>query len=85
MSDAKRLLAEGATDAVGFLGGALLGYGIGHLMGFDIFSQGYDTRSILAIALVGLGGGVGLNLARRWRNARAAASHPSTTSPSKGK
>ena len=85
MSDAKRLLAEGATDAVGFLGGALLGYGIGHLMGFDIFSQGYDTRSILAIALVGLGGGVGLNLARRWRNARAAASNPSTTAPSKGK
>ena len=86
MSEVQRLFSEGATDAVGFLGGALLGYGIGHLMGFDIFSQGYDTRSILAIALVGLGGGVGLNLARRWRNARAAASHPSTTAPpSKGK
>ncbi|QIL83455.1 hypothetical protein G7047_28550 [Diaphorobacter sp. HDW4A] len=76
MSDVKRLFAEGATDAVGFLGGALLGFSIGYVMGLDIFSQGYDTRSILAIALVGLGGGVGLNLARRWRNSRATASAP---------
>ncbi len=73
MSDMKRLLVEGTADAVGFLGGALLGYGIGHLLGLDLFSQGYDTRSIIAIALVGLGGGLGLNLARRWRMARMAA------------
>ena len=72
MSDVQRLFAEGATDAVGFLGGALIGYGIGYVLGLELFSQGYDARSIFAIALVGLGGGLGLNLARRWRNARAA-------------
>ena len=74
MSDVQRLFAEGATDAVGFLGGALIGYGIGYVLGLELFSQGYDARSIFAIALVGLGGGLGLNLARRWRNARAASS-----------
>ena len=83
MSDVKRLFTEGATDAVGFLGGALIGYGIGWVMGLNIFSEGYDTRSILAIALVGLGGGVGLNLARRWRSARAA--HTAATTPFKSK
>lgn len=70
MSTSRRLLVEGASDAIGFLAGALLGYGIGYLLGLDLFAEGYDTRSIFAIALVGLGGGVGLNLARRWRNAR---------------
>lgn len=71
MSDVQRLLAEGAADAVGFLAGALAGFGIGWLLGLDIFAEGYDTRSILAIALVGLGGGIGLSAARRWRMARA--------------
>lgn len=80
MSDVRRLFVEGAADAVGFLGGALIGFGIGHLLGFDIFSEGYDTRSILGIALVGLGGGFGLNIARRWRMARAhAAASPGNT------
>ncbi len=75
MSQSKRLLIEGASDAVGFLAGALIGYGIGYLLGLDLFAEGYDTRSILAIALVGLGGGVGLNAARRWRASRQAQSN----------
>ena len=29
MSDSKRLLIEGLSDAVGFVGGALLGFGAG--------------------------------------------------------
>lgn len=73
MSTSRRLLVEGASDAIGFLAGALLGYGIGYVLGLDLFAEGYDTRSIFAIALVGLGGGIGLNLARRWRSARAPA------------
>ena len=73
MSATQRLLLEGLSDAVGFVGGALAGYGLGLLLGMDIFDQGYGSASILSIALVGLGGGLGLHLARRWRAARMTA------------
>ena len=61
------LLLEGLSDAVGFIGGALAGYWAGVLLGLDIFAAGYGPGQIGAIALVGLGGGGGLHLARRWR------------------
>jgi hypothetical protein len=64
----KSLLVEGLSDAAGFVGGALLGFGIGRLFGLDIFAPGYTNSSIFGIVLVGLGGGLGLQLARRWRN-----------------
>ena len=67
----KSLLIEGLSDAIGFVGGALLGYWVGRLLGLDIFSQGYDNASIFGIVLVGLGGGLGLQLARRWRKRRS--------------
>ena len=63
----KSLLVEGLSDAVGFVGGALLGFWVGSLLGLDIFSEGYDSATIFAIVLVGLGGGLGLQLARGWR------------------
>ncbi len=63
----KSLLIEGLSDAIGFVGGALLGFWIGRLLGLDIFSAGYDNASVAGIVLVGLGGGAGLQLARRWR------------------
>jgi hypothetical protein len=62
-----KLLIEGLSDAVGFIGGALLGFWVGKLLGLDIFSAGYGNASIGGIVLVGLGGGLGLQLARRWR------------------
>jgi len=68
MSEAKKLLIEGLSDAVGFIGGALAGYWISQFLGWDIFSEGYNGASIGAIALVGLGGGGGLQLARAWRS-----------------
>ena len=71
MSDARQLLLEGVSDAVGFVGGALAGYWLGQLLGWDIFSEGYNGTSIGAIVLVGLGGGGGLQLARAWRRAQA--------------
>jgi hypothetical protein len=61
------LLLEGVSDAVGFVLGALLGYGLGQLLGLDIFAAGYGNASMGGIVLVGLGGGTGLSLARRWR------------------
>lgn len=62
----KPSLASGAADAVGFLGGALAGFWIGQWLGFDIFAPGYGTGSLLGIALVGIGGGLGVQAARRW-------------------
>jgi hypothetical protein len=60
-------LIEGLTDAIGFMVGALLGYGVGAAFGLDLFAPGYGTGSIIAILLVGLGGGSGLQAARRFR------------------
>lgn len=62
-----KLLLEGLSDAIGFVGGALLGFWLGRLLGWDIFAAGYSNASIGGIVLTGLGGGLGLQLARRWR------------------
>jgi hypothetical protein len=64
-------LIEGLTDAIGFVVGALLGYGVGAAFGLDLFAPGYGTGSIIAILLVGLGGGSGLQAARRFRAPKA--------------
>lgn len=79
MSTAKKLLLEGVSDAAGFMGGALAGYTLGQVTGWNIFDQGYGITSLLGIACVGLGGGLGLHLARRCRNrsTRAKASQSS--------
>ena len=61
---------EGLTDAIGFVAGALVGFGVGLALGFDVFAPGYETASIIGIVLVGLGGGAGLQLARAWRASR---------------
>ena len=62
-----KLWLEGLSDAIGFVGGALLGFWGGRLLGLDIFAPGYGNASMGGIALVGLGGGLGLQIARRWR------------------
>jgi hypothetical protein len=64
---ARSPLLEGISDAVGFVGGALLGFWAGRLLGWDVFASGYGTDSIGGIVLVGLGGGLGLQLARKWQ------------------
>ena len=60
-------LIEGLTDAIGFVVGALLGYGLGVTFGLNLFAEGYGTGSVIAIVLVGLGGGMGLQGARHMR------------------
>ena len=67
----KQLLAQGLGDAVGFVVGALLGFFVGQLLGCDVFDAGYSTRSMVGIALVGLGGAMGLQAARRWLQGKA--------------
>ncbi len=66
------LWLDGVSDAIGFVGGALLGFWIGRLLGLDIFAPGYGNASMGAILLVGLGSGLGVKLARMWRAAQAA-------------
>ena len=63
----KSMLVEGLTDAIGFIGGALLGFWLGKLLGLNIFDPGYSNASLVAIGLAGLGGGLGVQVARRVR------------------
>ena len=63
-------LADGISDAVGFVGGALAGFWLGQWRGMDIFAPGYGTPALIGIALVGLGGGLGLHAAKRWQASR---------------
>ena len=64
------LLVEGLSDAAGFVGGVLLAYWIGTLLGFDPLADGYGGSAIGGIVLAGIGGGLGLQMARRWRVSR---------------
>ena len=63
-------LAIGISDALGFVVGCLAGYGLGKLIGMDVFAPGYNDSSLVGIVLVGLGGGLGLQWARRWQQRR---------------
>ena len=67
-----RLLMQGLTDAVGFVGGALAGYWLARAAGIDVLRDLHSNASVLGIAAIGLGGGIGLAAARRWRQARDA-------------
>ena len=64
------LLIQGLTDAGGFVAGVLLAWMVGRLLGFDPLAPGYDSASLGGIVLAGLGGGGGVQLARRWRASR---------------
>ncbi|SFM74323.1 hypothetical protein [Variovorax sp. OV329] len=63
-----RLLVQGVAQAAGFLLGALIGRYAGLFMGLDAFADGgsYSGRAMGGILLIGLGGGAGVQLARRW-------------------
>ena len=68
-----RALNEGLVDAIGFVAGALVGWLLGRWLGFDFMNEpGYNTPAIIGIALVGLGGGLGVGASRRLAARRAA-------------
>ena len=83
MPTARQLLIEGLSDAAGFVGGGMLGYGLGQWMDWDLFTQGYGASALLGIASVGIGCGVGLQVARRlravWQARSTSAARPSST------
>jgi hypothetical protein len=64
------LLVEGLTDAIGFLAGVLIAWLVAYLLGFDPMAPGYGGSAVAGIVLAGIGGGAGLQLARRWRAPR---------------
>ena len=82
MPDTRQLLREGLSDAIGFVGGAVAGYWLGQLLGWNLFSAGYNSASMGAILLVGLGGGGGLHLARHWRAQQNARANPNDSESS---
>ena len=66
----KSPLAEGLTDALGFITGAILAYLAGLLLGLNAMAPGYGNSTIAGMVLIGLGGGLGVQLARRWQALR---------------
>ena len=62
-----RALMDGLTDAAGFVAGGLLGFGLTHALGMDVFAPGYSNAGIAGILLLGLSGGLGVQAARRLR------------------
>jgi hypothetical protein len=66
----KSPLAEGLSDALGFITGAILAYLAGLLFGLNAMAPGYGNSTIAGMVLIGLGGGLGVQLARRWHALR---------------
>ena len=67
-------LAEGLIDAVGFVGGALAGWWVGRLLGFDLLASDDTTaRALIAWVLLLAGCGAGKWASMQWRMRRAAA------------
>jgi len=54
------------AQAAGFAAGALAGYVLARLLGIDLLRDPYGSRSVLAVAAIGLCGGIGIGAARRW-------------------
>jgi hypothetical protein len=60
-------MREGLADAVGFVLGALAGWSLGKLLGFDfIGTAGYGTQAMVGLVFIAVGCGAGKWLARRW-------------------
>ena len=52
MKTGRSFLMEGLTDAAGFLGGAVLGWWLAALLGFEVATDGYSTSRSVGVALV---------------------------------
>ncbi|MDO9286630.1 MAG: hypothetical protein Q7U26_17190 [Aquabacterium sp.] len=72
--NARDALAEGLVDAAGFLLGALAGWQLGRLLGFDILSsEAGAAHTAIAWALLLGGCGLGKWVSLQWRARRDAA------------
>ncbi|MBN9330370.1 MAG: hypothetical protein ABT03_04120 [Comamonas sp. SCN 67-35] len=59
-------LLSAVAQAIGFIAGALAGYMLARWLGVDLVHHAYGPRSVLAVAAVGLGGGIGIAAGRHW-------------------
>lgn len=65
-NDFDRAMREGFADAIGFVGGALAGWGLGRMLGIDfIASTEWNAPQVGALVLIVAGCGVGRWVARR--------------------
>ncbi len=69
-------LLSAVAQAVGFIAGALAGYMLARWLGVDLLHHAYGPRSVLAVAAVGLGGGIGIAAGRRWCEQRGITAPP---------
>lgn len=64
--DLNRALREGLADAVGFVAGALAGWGLGRQFGIDfVASTDWNAQQVVGLLLIVGGCGAGRVLARR--------------------
>ncbi len=64
--DFNRAMREALADAVGFVGGALAGWGLGRQFGIDfVASTDWNAQQLLGLLLIVAGCGVGRWAARR--------------------
>ena len=72
MSAAGDALTEGLADALGFVVGALAGWQLGRLLGFDVLAPGeWNTRTVIGWLLLLAGCGAGKWASMRWKARRA--------------
>ena len=72
-SNLRQALADGLADAVGFVGGALIGWQLGKALGYDVLaSDNPDSRNVVGWILLLAGCGAGKWASLRWRARQAA-------------
>ncbi len=72
-TDLRQALAEGVADAIGFVGGALIGWQLGKALGYDVLASGStEARNALGWILLLAGCGAGKWASLHWRALQAA-------------
>ena len=72
-TDLRQALIDGLTDAVGFVGGAVIGWQAGKALGYDVLaSANPDSPNAVGWILLLAGCGAGKWASLRWRARQAA-------------
>ena len=72
-TDLRQALTDGLTDAVGFVGGAVIGWQAGKALGYDVLaSANPDSPNAVGWILLLVGCGAGKWASLRWRARQAA-------------
>ncbi len=72
-TDLRQALTDGLTDAIGFVGGAVIGWQAGKALGYDVLaSANPDSPNAVGWILLLAGCGAGKWASLRWRARQAA-------------